>query len=403
MSRFISGYQVTELLGIAPFELVELVQKGSIQPYNDFGKKICDIKIKIEQEKPFNEAKRLASLYIRIISLEDNKKKLASNTVGLKSYFFTDRDKFETIIDKTRAEIKDLEQRGVTLESYKQGKPPFPKEWDGCVWEKFDLPLDEEEAKRLVQKFLNFSYPKSDVENLKKTIAGTILNEGNLAKEYLHIDSDTDTSTPEDEIENIVRNLVFAYEDNEQISIKAPKMPKKLFTANSLGFKNSRVKTWKQLILILKNPEHTYNVGEAGEKNNINREYSRKLALMKDMCSKVSNFIAKEFSLSLPEGFKLYERVKGETPGTYAFKFRIRDDNDTIVDNFDPVLDKMSNEELIKKIATLKTQSDLMTDSKSDEQNSEILNHLSDLYFYASTVRKIPSEEINKILDEPSL
>jgi hypothetical protein len=163
MSDYLKGSEVIKILDIAVFELVGLARKGVLQPYSRFGKKICDIKIKIEQEKPFNEAKRLASLYIRIISLEDNKKKLASDTVGLKSYFFTDRDKFETRIDKIRAEITDLERRGITLETYKEGKAPLPKEYQDCVWEKFDFSPDEEGSELLVQRFLNFFYEKSEV------------------------------------------------------------------------------------------------------------------------------------------------------------------------------------------------------------------------------------------------
>lgn len=165
MSGYILGHEVIKILHILGFELIELARKGALQPYSQFGKKVCDVKIKHEHERPYYKAQSLVSLYRTAMALGDNKKKLFSDAVPgiVKSYFGADRDNFETRIDEAKAQIKNFEQNGVTLEQYKRGMPPLPQEYQDCFWERFDLPPDEEGSELLVQRFLNFFYEKSEV------------------------------------------------------------------------------------------------------------------------------------------------------------------------------------------------------------------------------------------------
>ncbi len=166
MSIFISGYEVMQALGIEAFQLVEFARKGLIQPHNKYGKKVCDIKIKIKHEKPYSDAHRLARLYARLAAMEDNEKKLLPAKDRLVSYFFADKNSFKAKKDRIKSEIDNLISRGITLETIKQEKKSLPKEWEGCIWENYDLQIDEKEAEAVIERFLGFLYPKNDVDKL---------------------------------------------------------------------------------------------------------------------------------------------------------------------------------------------------------------------------------------------
>jgi len=130
---------------------------------------------------------------------------------------------------------------------------------------------------------------------------------------------------PLEDYDRFVRSLRVFYENAEQVRIQKSGNPSLPYTYVDFGFKRPG-KTWKTFLEILQNQDHSYNVGPAryGIKQR-NKQYDSTLGLLKELNKKWITFIDKTFSLEAPTGFRIYEKGKGDKPGTYYFKFQIED------------------------------------------------------------------------------
>ena len=128
-----------------------------------------------------------------------------------------------------------------------------------------------------------------------------------------------------------IRNLEVSFENDSTILVKADKRPTIPYDCRQLGFRDNRAKGWKFFVGILESETHNFNFGAAYSypdgscKNRIkNKAYDAGWKLCNDLCKKLMLFFAREYNVSFPNGFKLYEKKPSGPPGTRQFKFKIR-------------------------------------------------------------------------------
>ncbi len=127
-----------------------------------------------------------------------------------------------------------------------------------------------------------------------------------------------------------VKNLEISYENDSSILVKTDKRPAIPYDCRQLGFRDSRAKGWKFFVGILEGGTHNFNFGAAysypdgSYKNRVkNKAYDAGWKLCNDLCKKLMLFFAREYNMSFPNGFKLYEKNPSESTGERRFKFKI--------------------------------------------------------------------------------
>lgn len=127
--------------------------------------------------------------------------------------------------------------------------------------------------------------------------------------------------------EDFIKNLTLGFENNSEIFIRVPKKARKHFTAQTIGFRDDQVKTWKMFIGVLQERLPFYRLGPScqiidGQKVEI-KTYQAKRKLLDEVNRIFLAFFRKEYQLTIPSDYKVYERNEAEGPGVYRFKFGI--------------------------------------------------------------------------------
>jgi hypothetical protein len=131
---------------------------------------------------------------------------------------------------------------------------------------------------------------------------------------------------PSEEYETFVRSLRVTYESTYEISIQEPGKSPKLYTCNSLGFRDEKTKEWKTLCRIISDRPHSFDVGPAyfgpAESRQRVPAYDSNRKLLENINKKLVAFLNATYKLDIPSSFKLYEKdLTGEHGGTYKFIF----------------------------------------------------------------------------------
>ena len=167
MSGYLKGHEVIKVLDIVDFEFLELIQKGLLQPYNRSGHKVCDKKIKLKYQVRYIEGRRLYKLKSKLKWAKEELKNLKQNTD--QQSLLSVRGILEGL-PNLEAKIYKLENKGIKPLRriyHLQPEKIFPDELKDCLdWEYFDLPSDKNDAKRIIKRFLNFFYEKSEIDRL---------------------------------------------------------------------------------------------------------------------------------------------------------------------------------------------------------------------------------------------
>jgi len=146
MSEYLPGHQVITTLNIEAFELVEFAKKELLQPYTNHGKKVCDI----EKKKEFKDQEGVRLLRLGLGTLN------TGAVITGKKIFYNNSD-LEIEKVQLEKEIKALNE-----------KPCLPAEYKDCLWDVFDLPISQNAAEKIINRFKGYIYLKSDVEKLKR-------------------------------------------------------------------------------------------------------------------------------------------------------------------------------------------------------------------------------------------
>ncbi len=180
-------------------------------------------------------------------------------------------------------------------------------------WKHFTFGRDEEKAKELISKFKDLMIFKlKDIEDFEKEHG------------YVRKSADSRITPKSEQLEDFIKRLEFFYENDSEIKIKEPGKRAKSFGFDSLGFKNNQTKQWKSLIELLNDPNHEFALGRAGKKNSSeSKTYYARRNILSSLNKKLIEFLRKEYSLQIPEGYKLYEKCPEKGSGIYKFKFNI--------------------------------------------------------------------------------
>jgi hypothetical protein len=174
MSKYLTGHQVIATLNIEAFELLAFAKKGVLRPFTPTGKPVRDIQ---EERTLINsEEHRLDTLNLKRGEFEVGM--VFTRSGGNISWHDRERKRAEL-----EAEITKLEGKGIRRMSYQQIKEKLAQHLP-CVWESFDLPMNEIKALELIRKFQSFFYLVSEVEKLtevKPVNDISISRESNLA------------------------------------------------------------------------------------------------------------------------------------------------------------------------------------------------------------------------------
>ncbi|MGV7220371.1 MAG: hypothetical protein ACQ9MH_02450 [Nitrospinales bacterium] len=133
-----------------------------------------------------------------------------------------------------------------------------------------------------------------------------------------------------EEVDKRVGEIEISYENDSTILVKADKRAAIPYDCRQLGFRDNRAKGWKFFTSILEDESHNFNFGTAysypdgSYKNRIkNKEYDAGWKLCNDLCKKLMMFFSREYGISFPTGFKLYEKIASAKSGERQFKFKI--------------------------------------------------------------------------------
>jgi len=126
-------------------------------------------------------------------------------------------------------------------------------------------------------------------------------------------------------LERSINKIMFEYIGDPEVKIRVKRNDMRILTAKSLGFDLTKGETaWKVFIDILEYPPHKYICGPSKTKAE-KTAYQRKYGYLREISKKlITNFFNKELSFNLPDNYKLFESVKGET-GVFQPIFRVKD------------------------------------------------------------------------------
>lgn len=150
-----------------------------------------------------------------------------------------------------------------------------------------------------------------------------------------------------------------SYENDEQINIQESGKTVKPVTCQSLGFRDKSTKEWKTLLEILRSTDHIYWIGVQGRSSKVrNKDYDAQRKRLESINKKLVVHLSRNYSIMLPDGYKLFELDPGEKKGTYRFKFQIVDDSG-------------NTKETANKETALSALKDLIRNGASEKEKKE--------------------------------
>ena len=137
---------------------------------------------------------------------------------------------------------------------------------------------------------------------------------------------------PTEGIERKVKDLEVSYENDSSVIIKeAPNKPSIPYDCRVLGFRSSNTKTWRFLMGVISDDNHSFNFPQAYDypedcrsRRIKNKQYDAQWKLCDEACKRLLVFLGKTFGWTFPKGFKLYEKIVTGPERGYRFKFRTR-------------------------------------------------------------------------------
>ena len=303
MSDYLTGLEVVATLNIEVFELRVLAKKGLLRPFTRSGVPVRDI----QEVRNLRNSKehQLFTLTARLGAFEVGRVITPDRVSGLER---------EKELDELKVQISRLEDEGIRPMSYEQIKEEL-FQYSPCKWENFDSPINENKAIQLTRRFHNFIYLKTDVEKLKnseKVVPSSVPSQA----------SDVAEQHQGDPCEDFVRRLKFSYENDNEITIQVPGREPLICDHGRMGFKGGKDE-WKHFIRVIKGQEHYYKYGPSKTGNQTVKAYDANRSRLTEINKKLVQFLAKEYDVEIPQGFKTFERAIEEGPGVQKFKFRI--------------------------------------------------------------------------------
>jgi hypothetical protein len=120
----------------------------------------------------------------------------------------------------------------------------------------------------------------------------------------------------------MISNIKVRFENDNEVVFQAPNNKAKNWSYDRLGFKSPETNEWRSFIEILQN-DNTFHAGPSGMPNtNLRKTYDKNQKLLSAINQKLVQFLKKDFSLDIPDDYKLYKIDKAKGQGVYQFQFK---------------------------------------------------------------------------------
>jgi len=397
-----SKYILGKELNLLSFELFHLVKAGRLHPLDkDTGRPIPQphalrikkrlVEIKQEMKVLPLEKGTIDTLY-RGQQKEDAKRKLDLRATALQEEQNTLNEKLKAIID-----INDW----TTYEP--------PEEPKNLITH---LPIDLTKAFAILQNAL---FKKSEVEQLNTTDGGQSPTKESVSEMQVEsvveepTPTATETSVPKEssldirakelltkkQAEEIIKAMTVIRVSDTEIIIKHGN-EEITATCGDMDFK-SNAKPWLMFMSILQDRNNQCFIGRYDKVNPQNNDdYRRKAKLFSNFSKKFIQFINDKFSLSLPDGFNVFENLKHlEGDGMYRPKFRV-DEHQKSYQQVD--IKNLSRESTLAKLTELKKQYE---GEKDNAEKKRIFIKIVQYCNYAEKKRGIPGSELRSFIPLP--
>ena len=160
-----------------------------------------------------------------------------------------------------------------------------------------------------------------------------------------------------------------------------------------MGFRSEKDQIWKLLIDTLKNPPHLIKLPPRKLSNGEpNRDYDNRQKRLSHLNKKLISFFNKNYSLGLPNNYKLYRKYEPEGYGTYYFIFKRP--WPVAMSRFD----RMDRETLLKKINMLLEQWHNSKEGDQSDLNANLFLELKEAFSVAKEKGYITEEETEELL-----
>ena len=182
MHKFYSGWELLKRWGIQPFQLLQIIQVGSLKPYNKFG----EIAPRPDCEEHMRED-NLLSLKIRDLRYELDVKSEKGITKA-------EYEKLTTEIQETEKKRKEIEDMQF---------------WHPHSWH-FYYPQDDKDPDKSLEKICDFAFREFEVKKLDKFFHPSDEQQTAYPEKDLESNSDNDDVTEtqlDDGIEGIIKSL----------------------------------------------------------------------------------------------------------------------------------------------------------------------------------------------------
>lgn len=243
MLKYVAGRKVLEILNIEGFELLELVRDGKLNPINNYGKHVCDVKIRDE--------------FVNHDNFKLLNEKMANDAI-LKVIETRFSHKYEAAKKEFEDKLKEKAAKGIVPQTFDE---LVPEKYKNCVWESFEMPYNEIEAEKTIKRFEEFLYLKAEVEGLKgEARENDGENDFAVGEGYLPISSDPSLKWSD---------ITMRFLNDNELHIQFYEGPKALNITrrfDQLGFGDGRrnkdiwVNAWSLLLKAAKNKSipHTF-------------------------------------------------------------------------------------------------------------------------------------------------
>lgn len=197
--------------------------------------------------------------------------------------------------------------------------------------------------------------------------------------------------------EAFINSLQVSYSSDTSIWLAPQGGEWQEFTYKDMGFKQDS-KTWRLLLDILQDTNHTYCVGPYDKKKNPYnvRAYNKMLKNLENCSKKFVSFLNQTYHVHIPNNFNVFENMKGRAPaGTYKPKFQVVDEPYSIRI---AEIEKMSKKEVINNVEILSKQ---MKQENNTDKKTRLLKKLWPYLEHAKNMKYLSDQEIRDFIILP--
>jgi hypothetical protein len=184
--------------------------------------------------------------------------------------------------------------------------------------------------------------------------------------------------------DSYIRNLKLFPVNDSEFKIQAPGQNPVTCNYSTLGCRTERDKNWRILQEFLGNPNHTtYCKGDTQRKRLVRST------------NKLCEFLRKQFQVSIPKGFRLYEQCPDEAPEIFRLKSQIRSERPEKSGAW-----ALSNEELKNTIFRLSNDITTKQETQGPKVVQEMILKLTEYFGVAVKKGLFPKDALPDFLPE---